>query len=268
MAFIQCDFFSEALGMSTSINVLLPQKTRSQIGLEGTVGEGKFPVLWLLHGRSDDHTIWMRRTSIERYVAPLGIAVVMPFANVSFYHNMAHGAAYEDYIEEELPEVARSFFPLSDRREDNFVAGLSMGGYGAMKMALNHPERYAAAASLSGALDAAAFVNDPEPARIQWMKQIFGETGYLNIAGGHADLFSKMEQLQKKGVDLPKLFACCGAQDFLLEHNHAFVAKAKSLGIPLDYIENEGTHEWGYWDQMIQTVLNWLPIHLSDRDEA
>lgn len=245
------------------MHVILPQKTRSQIGLEGKVGEGKFPVLWLLHGRSDDHTIWMRRTSIERYVAPLGIAVVMPFANVSFYHNMADGAAYEDFIEEELPEVARSFFPLSDKREDNFVAGLSMGGYGAMKAALNHPERYAAAASLSGALDAVAFLNDPEPARIRWMQQIFGE-GYQDIAGGHGDLLAKMEQLKVKDVDLPKLWACCGAQDFLLEQNHTFVAKAKELGIPLDYIENEGTHEWGYWDRMIQDVLQWLPIEHPD----
>lgn len=259
MAFLQCDFYSEALGMSTSMHVILPQKTRSQIGLKGRVGDGKHPVLWLLHGRSDDHTIWMRRTSIERYVAPLGLAVVMPFANVSFYHNMAGGGAYGDFIDEELPEIARSFFPLSDRREDNFVAGLSMGGYGAMKLALKYPERYAAAASLSGALDAVEFLNSEEPGRISWLRQIFGDD-YTAIAGGPADLLAQLEFAKAREGDLPKLFACCGREDFLLHHNHAFVEKAKSLNIPLDYIENTGSHEWGYWDQMIQTVLDWLPL--------
>src|SRR5690606_7723267 len=111
------------------------------------VGEGRHKTLWLLHGRSDDHTIWLRRTSIERYVAPLGLAVVMPNANLSFYNNMAWGARYGDFFENELPELARSFFPLSARREDNFIAGLSMGGYGAMRLALANPGRYAAAAS-------------------------------------------------------------------------------------------------------------------------
>ena len=108
MAFIQCDFYSEVLGMSTSMNVILPQATRSQIGMEGAVGQGRHKTLWLLHGRSDDHTIWMRRTSIERYVASLGLAVIMPQANLSFYNNIIGGARYGDFFENELPELARS----------------------------------------------------------------------------------------------------------------------------------------------------------------
>ena len=125
MALIQCDFFSESLGFSTSMNVILPQPARE-----------RYRVLYLLHGMSDDHTIWCRRTSIERYVDPLGLAVVMPAVHRGYYTDMAAGYRYWTFISEELPALARSFFPLSHKREDTFVAGLSMGGYGAFKLAL------------------------------------------------------------------------------------------------------------------------------------
>lgn len=98
------------------------------------------PTLYLLHGLSDDDSIWLRRTSIERYVAQMGIAVVMPQVHRSFYTDMAAGGQYWTFISEELPALARSFFPLSAKREDNFVAGLSMGGYGALKLGLRKPE--------------------------------------------------------------------------------------------------------------------------------
>ena len=162
MAFIQCDFGSYALGMACSMNVILPQKVNMQIGMKGVAGEGKHPTLFLLHGLSDDHTIWMRRTSIERYVAPLGLAVVMPNVHRSFYTDMAMGGKYWTFVSEELPRVARSLFHLSDKREDNFVAGLSMGGYGAMKMGLRKPEMFAAAASLSGVMDINSWINRME----------------------------------------------------------------------------------------------------------
>ncbi len=150
MALIQCDFFSETLQLSTSMNVILPQPARA-----------RYPVLYLLHGLSDDHTTWLRRTSIERYVDPLGLAVVMPAVHRSFYSDMAHGNRYWTFVSRELPALARGFFPISSSRADTFVAGLSMGGYGAFKLALSFPQRFAAAASLSGALDQAG----PAPQR-------------------------------------------------------------------------------------------------------
>ena len=139
MALIHCDFFSEVLHLSTSVVVILPQPAPSQNGTTGCGGSHKHPTLYLLHGLSDDHTIWQRRTSIERYVSLLDLAVVMPAVHRSFYTDMAHGYRYWTFISEELPALARSFFPLSDAREDNFVAGLSMGGYGAFKLGLTHP---------------------------------------------------------------------------------------------------------------------------------
>ena len=143
MAFLRVDFYSEALGSGTGMNVLLPEAAQG-IGFDASAGTGALPVLYLLHGLSDDHTAWMRRTSLERYAASRRLAVVMPCGGRSFYTNEAHGGRYWDFISEELPRAVQSFFPVSRRREDTFAAGLSMGGYGALKLALRHPDRYAA----------------------------------------------------------------------------------------------------------------------------
>src|ERR687886_2774823 len=116
MALLRCDFFSEALGLSTSMTAILPQPTTTQIGMTGDAGDGPPPVLYLLHGLSDDDTIWLRRTSIERYAAPLGLAVVMPQVHRSFYADQAYGGRYWTFLSEELPDLVGSHFPVSDRR--------------------------------------------------------------------------------------------------------------------------------------------------------
>ncbi|REE80117.1 S-formylglutathione hydrolase FrmB [Paenibacillus taihuensis] len=256
MALIQCDFFSETLGLSSSMNVILPQSAPSQIGMDSKAGhaQAKHKTLYLLHGLSDDHSIWLRRTSIERYVSSLGIAVVMPAVHRSYYADMAAGGNYWTFISEELPAIARSFFPLSDRREDNFVAGLSMGGYGAFKLALNKPDQYAAAASLSGALDAAKLAaRMPDLAN-----QIFGAGNGANEVPNN--LFLAADTLVQSDSSIPLLYQCCGTEDFLYEDNIRFREHAKQLGLPLAYEEGPGEHEWGYWDKQIQRVLEWLPL--------
>ena len=136
MARLRVDVFSDVLGMSTSMTDPDAVATTTQIGMTGVHRDGPPPVLYLLHGLSDDDTIWLRRTSIERYVAPLGLAVVMPQVHRSFYADEAIGGRYWTFLSEELPEWWRRFFRVSRRREDTFVAGLSMGGYGALKWAL------------------------------------------------------------------------------------------------------------------------------------
>ncbi|SDX52195.1 alpha/beta hydrolase family protein [Paenibacillus sp. CF384] len=254
MALIQCDFYSEVLGLSMSMNVILPQAAPSQIGMASHAGQTKHKTLFLLHGLSDDHTIWLRRTSIERYVAALGIAVVMPAVHRSFYTDMKSGGKYWTFISEELPAIARSFFPLSDRREDNYVAGLSMGGYGAFKLALNKPESFAAAASLSGALD----LRDLNDRVSLDYNLIFGSQEKVDELPNN--LFLAAEELAASGKPIPKLFQCCGTEDFLYSHNLRFREHAEMLGLPLTYEEGPGEHEWGYWDSHIQRVLAWLPL--------
>lgn len=141
MALLQVDFFSEVLGMCTQMSVILPQRTRRQIGMTGAVREGKYPAVFLLHGMTDDHTTWCRRTSIERYVSELGIAVVMPEVHLGWYTDTKYGMRYQTYISRELPGICREFFPnISERKEDILAAGVSMGGYGAWKAALDGSE--------------------------------------------------------------------------------------------------------------------------------
>lgn len=260
MAFIQCDFYSEVLGLSTSMNVILPQNTNSQIGMENKASGEKYPVLYLLHGLSDDHTIWQRRTSIERYVAPLGIAVIMPAVHRSFYTDMANGYRYWTYISEEVPSIARQFFPISNLRKDNFVAGLSMGGYGAFKMALRNPNKFAAAASLSGAVDIAARVEEvPEDETMfEDFKLIYGDL--KDVRDSDNDLLYLVKELQSLNVDLPRLYQCCGTEDFLYQDNIRFRDFCKEQGIELTYEEEPGEHEWGYWDKKIQRVLEWITV--------
>jgi putative tributyrin esterase len=259
MALIQCEFFSEVLGLSTSMMVILPQATTKQIGLAGTVTAGKHPTLYLLHGMSDDHTTWVRRTSVERYAAPLGLAVVMPAAHRSFYTDMAQGSRYWTFISQELPALARAFFPLAEGREETFVAGLSMGGYGAFKLAFSYPEQYAAAASLSGALDiVSTFRNLRDPDLLADRRRIFGELSTLE--GGKDDLFALARQLAGSATAKPRLYQCCGTGDPLYESNVRAKGYFESLGLEVTYEEGPGEHEWGYWDQQIQRVLAWLPL--------
>jgi enterochelin esterase-like enzyme len=138
-------FHSEVLDLRNTMHVLLPQRTMAE---RQSKRAPKYRVLYLLHGHSDDHTAWQRWTSIERYVEGLNLAVVMPAGYLSFYTDMAYGPRYGQFISEEVPAVVHDLFPLSSEREDTFVAGLSMGGYGAFKLALTYPERFAAAAKM------------------------------------------------------------------------------------------------------------------------
>jgi len=255
MAFLQCDFFSEVLGLSCSMNVILPQQTNNQIGMESRADGKKHPTLYLLHGLSDDHTTWMRRTSIERYAAPLGLAVVMPAVHRSFYTDMARGYRYWTFISEELPAICRSFFSLSDKREDNFVAGLSMGGYGALKLALACPDKFAAGASLSGAVGTGVLNDTKDTPEFE---NIFGDLDQIKGSGN--DLFHLAEQVSKSDGPKPILFQCVGTEDFLYQDNIEFKKYVEGLGLDLTYEEGPGTHEWGYWNKMIRKVLAWLPL--------
>ncbi len=240
------------------MNVILPQRSA-----EPNQQKKKWPTLWLLHGLGDNHTDWMRRTSIERYVEPLDMAVVMPAVNRSFYQNMHKGLRYGIFIREELPGIARSLFPLSEKREDNFVAGLSMGGYGAFLLALRKPHNYAAAASLSGVLDLASHLNDDET-RISYEERynIFGpvESGLSE----DRDLMSLVENAVRSGAELPALYHCCGKEDYLHQDNVSFHRKAQSLGMDIIFEESAADHTWDYWDKMIQRVLQWLPLEKPD----
>ena len=243
-----------------SVDVIIPENQKSAIGVTAAERGKTYKTLYLLHGLSDDHTVWMRRTSIERYAITYGIAVVMPAVDRSWYADLESGAKYFTFISKELPAVCRSFFAgMSPRPEDNFVAGNSMGGYGAMKLALTFPEAFGGCASLSGALELTGKlwlgVKDP----VEW-KNVFGEAfaSMDDLVGNENDVFYLAEQASKEKLPLPKLYMWCGTEDGLLEANRAFDAHLTSLGIPHTYEESAGLHDWAAWDEHIQRALDFL----------
>ncbi len=254
MALIRCDFFSEALAVGTSMTVLLPQPGGGQIGVDGRSAGGPPPVLYLLHGLTDDDTAWTRYTSIERYAAAKGLAVVMPQVHRSFYADEAYGMKFWTFLSAKLPEVVSTFFRVSTRRADTFVAGLSMGGYGAVKWALRQPERFAAAASLSGALDVAHLQRyDRRPHMRELTARVFAGR---DVAGSPDDLLHLVATTDPG--TLPRLMLRCGTEDHLVAQNERFVAACREHGVALDSGFGPGAHEWGYWDTEIRTVLDWL----------
>ncbi|MDW7659637.1 MAG: alpha/beta hydrolase family protein, partial [Bacillota bacterium] len=246
MAILHTNFFSQTLGLSCSMDVILPE-TEQGIGIDTASDQSDrqaLPVLYLLHGLSDDHTIWQRRTSIERYAASRRIAVVMPAVHRSFYTDQKYGYRYWTFISEELPKVVRHFFHISDRREDTFAAGLSMGGYGALKLGLRRPDLFAAVASLSGAVDLSHFIGSPDPERSAEGQLIFGSLEqYL---GGDDDLSALAQKTADSGVARPDIFMACGSGDFLYQHNLKFWPYLEQLGYKVTWHEKEGAiHEWG-----------------------
>ncbi|PKH39084.1 S-formylglutathione hydrolase FrmB [Nocardioides alpinus] len=250
MALLTCDLFSETLQRGTSMTVVLPQPTTEQIGVSGAVPDGPARVLYLLHGLSDDHTAWLRYTSIERYAAARGFAVVMPAVDRSFYANEAHGHAYWDFVSEELPQVVRRFLNVSHDPADTFVAGLSMGGYGALKHAVTFPERFAGVASLSGVTDILQLGARLERSEI--VERVFDGT-----FGPQDDLFGLLEAVDP--ATAPRLYIGCGTgEDRLLPPNERFaeVARARGLDVTTDF--RPGVHEWGLWDAQVQDVLDWM----------
>lgn len=252
----EVNFFSETLGLRSTMYILLPQ----HILLAGAKRKSKYRTLYLLHGHSDDHTAWMRWSSIEKYVEGLNLAVVMPAVHLSFYSDMVYGGNYWQFVSEEVPALVRDTFPVSSERKDNFVAGLSMGGYGAFKLALTYPQRYAAAASLSGAVDIedVVKVKKDDPDNKTWlvgMRNVFGDLS--KVPDSQHDLFTLAKKVSKGRIK-PRLFQCCGTEDFLYPDNIRFRDSVRKLPLDLTYEEGSGEHNWAYWDKMIQNVLKWM----------
>ncbi len=259
MIWLDCHFFAESLGLTTAVYVLLPQRARGQIGAAGASSAGPYPAVYLLHGLSDDHTIWMRRTAIERYADERGLAVVMPAVGRSWYQDMASGPRYWTFVAEELPALVTAYFPIARRREDTFAAGLSMGGYGAFRLALAHPDRFAAAASLSGALDIAARhrrgIEANEIVSRTEMRSVFGEAATLE--GGESDLF-ELARRAAKSPSRPRLYQYCGSKDFLYDDNLRFRDHLRGLDFDLAFEEDDGDHSWRHWDRQIAQALDWM----------
>lgn len=249
MALMELKFFSRMLGMQTEAYVIIPQKaTDGEIGIEGKSEQKEYKCLYLLHGLSDDHSIWLRRTSIERYASKYGVCVIMPSGARSFYTDMLYGMKYFSYITEELPQIIGEFLRVSDKREDRFIAGLSMGGYGALKAALKKPELFAAAAGLSAVADIKNRMFDDA------LIPVFGEE---LVIPPEEDLFYLAEKTNEN-PQKPRIFMGVGTEDFLYNDNVRLKEKFRELNYDFTYRESLGIHNWDFWDEYIQYVLEWM----------
>jgi len=242
MAFCTAHFFGASIRKATAMHVLLPE------------AEGRFPVLYLLHGLSDDYTIWQRRTSIERYAADWPLIIVMPDGHRSFYCNDPRpgGLAYEDHIVRDVVGFVDRTFPTVRDRAARAIAGLSMGGYGAVMLALRHPEVFSVVCAHSSAFQ---FTHGPGGGP--------DEIGAIARAlrGGDYDCFALAAKLKRRRGRLAFRFDC-GTDDLLVGASREFHAHLERLGVPHEYAEHPGAHTWDYWDTHIRDTLAFAMRHL------
>lgn len=242
MAHLRCDVKSQVLGMTTSLEVVLPD--------EGKLRDA--PVIYLLHGLSDNCSGWCRYTAVERYAFNHGAAVIMPEVQRSFYTDMALGLNYFTYVSRELPKLCAHYFGLGARREQTFIMGLSMGGYGALKCALTNPKRYAGCASFSAVTDIALRSKQcPDSQGREEFQAIFGPQ--VRIPGG-ASLFALLEK--RRVEQLPKFFVTCGEQDALYSENCRFAEALEKKGAAVDFRHWPGGHSWDLWDRSVELAIN------------
>lgn len=249
MALIHYQFYSEVLKKNTAMYVVVPEypviKNNDQL-----------KVLYLLHGLNADYTKWVRRTPIERYAKKDNWIIIMPDGGKSYYTNCIRGDKYWDYMAKELPEIVYTLFPyVSKKREDHYVAGLSMGGYGSMKLALNYPDSFKAAASFSGALNLKKEITDyPEN------KDVYQNAfeSWEQVKNTENDLIYQAKKIKKQGKNIPYIYVSCGKQDDIYGQNQDFIKELDVLKIPYTYKEWEGNHDWEFWDESIKQALQWF----------
>ncbi|SMG22125.1 alpha/beta hydrolase [Paenibacillus aquistagni] len=247
MAHITIETGSTTLCMSTSIHVIYPLESRLPPS----------STLYLLHGAGDNASTWQRLTTIEMYAQKHNCTVIMPEANRSYYADMKHGLNYFDYMTKELPELCAHLFHINTSPEHTYIAGLSMGGYGALKCALTYPEQYAKAVSLSGVTDIQKRILDPEmPERMK--KEMQAAFGLELIVEPESDLYQLAAKRASEQGNLPSIMCCCGSSDPFIAMNRSFAAYMQDTRFEFQYVEGSGTHDWLFWEEHLKTAFTFL----------
>lgn len=239
MARITCNFLSYTLHRAVDLTVIVPTMCFPEMMEEDPhhPQEAAYPVLYLLHGYGNNHATWNGYTSVELYAEERNLCVVMLSAENMAYVDHGGDNDYFRFISQELPEFVQCMFPVSRRPEDTFIAGLSMGGYGALIHGLRDSEKFAAIGSFSGA---------PHSKRV-------------NCTGNENDTFLQLKQRAEKAKKVP-MYISCGDEDFLLEDNIEFKDAAIALGYQVTWVVGKGfTHEWRFWDQQVEAFMDWIP---------
>lgn len=249
MGMFSGDFFSPSLRMTTHVNVITPEPSCDVTPFQ----DEEVNVVYLLHGLAANAGEWPRFSSIEYYAKKYNLFVVMPETQRFFYTNTAFGPAYFDYLVDDLPDLVRRWFRVPCDREHTFLAGESMGGYGALKAALSRPEAYAGAAAFSAVADVRAFRRMVETGEFpdmlpSEMDAIFGRGCDV---GEENDLFALADAAASREVR-PRIAMFCGTEDMLLPMNHDLSRHLDSIGYEHVWREWEGDHEWPFWDVAVQ----------------
>jgi S-formylglutathione hydrolase FrmB len=251
MAFATINYYSHSLNKASAFNVVFPDSP-----------DAKRPwcVYYLLHGLSDDHTTWSRRSCVERYTLGYPLMVVMPDGGRGWYTNAVDGDAYEDDLLNEVVGLVDRTFPVKAERKGRAIGGLSMGGFGAIKLGLKHPALFASVNSHSGVL---GFLRDPieSKALAPEFTRIFGESP----TDGPEDPYQLAAKANRK--KLPAIRIDCGVEDPFIEHNRAFHAHLNGLKIDHEYEESAGTHCWQYWDHHVRAALDFHRRHMGIPDD-
>lgn len=263
MAFLQANFISKSLMRTVTVNVLLPA---DKINLPGEPEPecAPYKTLYLLHGILGNYTDWLNGTNIQRWSDEKNVAVVMPSGENMFYLDQEKShAMYGEFIGKELVDMTRKMFPLSDKREDTFIAGLSMGGYGALRNGLKYHETFGYIGALSSALVIDELEKRTDESLLfmetkSYAEAIFGDLSKVKESDKNPEWLAL--KLKEEGKELPKIYMACGVDDSLMEANKKFYNTLKSAGIDIVFEEGPGSHEWDFWNRYIKKVLDWLPL--------
>lgn len=263
MALIQVNFLSKSLMRTIPVNVILPVDKITFPGMP-VRDEKPYKTLYLLHGIFGNYTDWVSGTNIQRWAEEKDLAVVMPSGDNMFYVDQEKTQnRYGELIGQELVEITRKMFPLSRKREDTFIAGLSMGGYGAIRNGLKYHDTFGYIGGLSSALiidGLDARTNDTPlfMERRDYAECIFGDLKEVGTSDKNPEWLVK--KLSEEKVEFPKVYLACGTEDSLLTVNRKMHETMQASGVDVTYEEGPGGHEWDFWNRYIKRFIDWLPL--------
>lgn len=257
MVLFRGDIKCKSLQRRTSISVILPSDNIHFLHDSEEIVPQPYKTLYLLHGLYGSDDIFLANTSIQKFAEDNGIAIVIPCGENSFYvDNPKAHAYYGEYVGQELLDITRNIFPLSDKREDTFIAGFSMGGYGAIRNGLKYSQNFSKIGMISAALitdDIVNYTNDSNVLRSrEFYESIFGDLNKIK------DSDMNPKYLIENCGEIPDIFMACGDNDFLINKNIEFHDFLKSKNVDCNFIKAPGEHTWEFCDKYIKEFIKTL----------
>lgn len=263
MAVFQVDYYSTSLARVTDFKVILPNDTFIETVKKYAEYYRRPPkTLFLLHGYSGCSKDWFSGSRIEELAGKYNIAVVMPSCNNSFYVDAkGTGRAYCRYVGKELVDYVRKTFGIADKREDTYIGGLSMGGYGALHVGLAFPDTFGKIVAFSPALlfDQIAGMKEGDNNNVAdyyYYASIFGDLDKLKDSPNNPEY--QIRKLKEEGKNIPPIFLSIGTEDFGIEASRKFDKFLKKENVPATYVEGPGGHDWDFWNAHLEQAIKWL----------